>query len=178
MSVSVELYPDAAFSALVTQARRAAIGFTSNEQPQADWRPHLTLLIADELDLRRGAEVVRAISGEITSIPVMFSRLDCFGSNPDHVFLAPNPNPELDRAHRLVHDRLGPEVKGLWPNYVANRWIPHVTIVEHVPTSQLEAALAAVRESLPPLPLAATIEEIGLADYPPLERVAVFPLQG
>src|SRR5690606_24831068 len=100
LSVSVELYPDAAFSALVTQVRRAAIGFTSNEQPQADWRPHLTLLIADELDLRRGAEVVRAISGEITSIPVMFSRLDCFGSNPDHVFLAPNPNPELDRAHR------------------------------------------------------------------------------
>jgi 2'-5' RNA ligase len=178
LSVSVELYPDAAFSALVIRARSAAIGFSSIGQPQADWRPHLTLLIADEMDRQRGMDVVMGIAAEIAAIPMTFSRLATFGSVPDHVFLAPNPNPELDRAHRLVHDRLGPEVKGLWPNYVANRWIPHVTIVEHVPTSQLEAALAAVRESLPPLPLAATIEEIGLADYPPLERVAVFPLQG
>lgn len=178
MSVSVELYPYAAFSALVIRARSAAIGFSSLEQPQADWRPHLTLLIADEMDRQRGVDVERAIAAEIAAIPVTFSRLAAFGSDPDHVFLAPNPNPELDRAHWLVHDRLGPEAKELWPNYVANRWIPHVMIVEHVPTSQLEAALAAVRESLPPLPLAATIEEIGLVDYPPLERVAVFPLQG
>jgi hypothetical protein len=178
LSISVELYPDPGFSEVVARARNAAaIPFPSVPLQADGWRPHLTLLIADAMDQRQGMDVLARVAAEISMIPITFSHVACFDSDPGHVYLAPDPNPQLNQAHELVHDRFDHEAQNPWPNYLVDRWIPHCTIVERIPREHLNAVIAAVQEALPPLPLAAIINEIGLVDFPPLQRQALVPLQ-
>jgi 2'-5' RNA ligase len=178
LSISVELYPDADLSTLIARARaEVAIRFPFMPVLPDQWRPHLTLLIANEIDRHRGEDVLRQVAEEITTITLTFSRMACFDSDPGHVYLVPDPSPKLSRAHGHVHLRFGQKAKDLWPNYVSARWIPHCTIAERVPREHLQAVMTTVQSSLPSLPLPATIEEIGLVDFPPLNRVALCPLK-
>ena len=97
--------------------------------------PHLSLLVAESLDL---SETAVFCSSVVWPIPcgLQLGPIREFVA-PGYVFyLAVEEVPELRAFHRRIFHGLSQNAKGFWPLYAPNAWVPHVTLCQENRVSQ------------------------------------------
>lgn len=137
-------------------------------------RPHLTLMVCDELQEDQVGISLQALSAALSPFQLSFSSVGSFFGEHGVVFLAPTLETALHELHRRVHDQLATRVASVWPHYLAGGWVPHCTVAESLPGPTVGAVLALAREQLSE-PLRVTVERIALVRYRPAVFLKEFP---
>jgi 2'-5' RNA ligase len=122
-------------------------------------RPHLSLVVADELDPEG---VVRALDG-LPAAPALTLSYQYAGQFVGRVlWLGPAPTGELLAHHAEVWRRLTGAGIRLWDQYAPDTWVPHTTLSMRVPGRDLSTA---VRCCLEVLPIAASVTSAAVVDH-------------
>ena len=120
-------------------------------------RPHVSLVVADELPPEPVAAAVDALA-----LPVRVV-LQYVGQFPGGVlWLGPAPTADLLALHRAVVARLDAAGIPFWPLYRPDVWVPHCTLSM---TARGEAVVRAVRLCFDILPLEAALVSAAVVDH-------------
>jgi 2'-5' RNA ligase len=173
---AIELHLDEASAAVVRDLWRrltaAPIGAAAHG---AEARPHVTLAVADGLDLAAAERLVVDVARTMRPLPVTFASLGAFATDPAVLFLAPVVTAELLRAHERLQARFAAAADRPWPYYAPGAWVPHCTLAEQLPRANLGLAVAAAAAAIA-LPLAGTLERVGIVEFRPVQERALFAL--
>ena len=157
-------------SAWTRRARRS-----SATSGGAGGRPHVTLAVADGLDLAAAERLVADVARSTRPLPVAFASLGAFATDPAVLFLAPVVTAELLRAHEQLHARVAAVADRPWPYDAPGAWVPHCTLAERLPRANLGLAVAAAAEASV-LPLAGTLDRVAILEFPPVAERALVAL--
>jgi 2'-5' RNA ligase len=165
MGYAITLRLDAAAARVVEAMWRAlASRGVSDEALQLHYPPHLTLaVLADSADPERLLAAARQCAVQWPQLPVTFASLGLFPAAPSTMFLAPVVTTELlERQAALLTSLTGEPVD---PYYHVGRYVPHVTLA-----GDLVDAAAAVAALAPlPLPITATLNQLDVVRFRPVE---------
>jgi len=132
---------------------------TLRELSHKRYRPHLSLVVADELE---PVAVQATLDGLAPALPLALS-FQYTGVFVGRVlWLGPAPTAALLAHQAEVWRRLTGGGIELWPQYAPGAWVPHSTLSMRVPRPVLSAAL---RRCLEVLPIEATIISAAVADH-------------
>jgi hypothetical protein len=148
MSWGVVLWPDDDTSRAVTNLwalLEAENVPTLATRTHRQHRPHVSLVVADELTPSDVWEVLECVPSE--PVRLLVSSPGVFPGGI--LFLACVPNGVLLEEQRRVHELVGPMTKGLWDYFVPGAWSPHLTISYGLDEAQLARALPLVLEQMP-----------------------------
>jgi 2'-5' RNA ligase len=135
----------------------------------------VTLAVADGLDLPAAERLVADLARTTRPVPVAFSSLGAFATDPAVLFLAPVVSAELLRVHEQLQARFAAVADRPLPYYAPGAWVPHCTLAERIPRANLGLAVAAAAEA-DVLPLAGTLDRVGIVEFRPGQVRALFPL--
>jgi 2'-5' RNA ligase len=173
---AIELHLDEESAAVVrTLWRRLAAAPIGAAPHGAQARPHVTLAVADGIDLAAAERLVADFARSMQPLPVAFSSLGAFATDPAVLFLAPVVTAELLRAHEQLQARIAAVADRPWPYYLPGAWVPHCTLAEQFPRANLGLAVAAAAEAIA-LPLAGTLDRVGIVEFRPVHERALFAL--
>ena len=177
MPFAVALFMDAGSSDAIRAAWRM-VGATglARSMDEGDATPHLTLAICERLDVDAAARALAGFAAERAALPVMFSTVGAFPTDPTAVYLAPEPSSELLAAHRRVHDALTPLGEDFWRYYLPGLWSPHCTLAEGVPGRTVPKVIDACSGLT--LPLRGSLDELGMVEFRPIHYLGRFRLAG
>ena len=148
MSRGIVLWPDPDTSAAVRGLWRelAAAGLPSLEtHTHRLHQPHVSLVVADDLDHETASSAVGAVPA--TPIPC---RVEVVGFFPGGILLLPLvPNIELLEEQQRVSTALGGLATGRWAHTEPGVWTPHMTCAYGIAPDQAATALAIALEHLP-----------------------------
>lgn len=116
----------------------------------SDGRPHVTLVVASELDTQAFGDALAPFAVGTPSFPLHFGAVGSFPGDEGVAFLSPAPTePLLHFHHRALIAllRAGAEPS---PWSVPGVWMPHCTLAQGAfqPQAALEVARSAMPESL------------------------------
>ncbi len=133
MPYALELLFDSA-TAMAVSALSGLLqeGRTNQDRLQDPASPHLSLLVADSLDLSAIATVAASIPMPISD-GVQLGPIAAFTSPAYVLYLTVEEIPELRAFQRRLFQRLSGTAKGIWDYYTPDAWIPHVTISQGTP---------------------------------------------
>ena len=160
LALEMGLDPEAERAVRDLWSRLQRLGVPSLESHVPAVRPHLSLVVTDDVDgLRRHAPGL-ALDGVETQIEM--AAVSLFPADPPVLVLAVAPAPELVALHARVGGALAAAGVDIWPHYRPGTWLPHCTLSMGVPADALSAAVAACLAS--PLPLRARLRDAALTD--------------
>ncbi|MFC7481267.1 2'-5' RNA ligase family protein [Luedemannella flava] len=162
MVAALELYFDTVAEQRVKTLWRnlTAAGVTNQgEHAHGKHRPHVSLVVADELD---PVAVTDALKG-LTVPPPITLTFGHVGQFPGGVlWLGPAPKAELLELHAEVVDRLDAAGVEFWPLYRPGVWVPHCTLSM---TARGDAISTGARTAFDFVPLQATLRSAAVADH-------------
>lgn len=147
VSRGVVLWPDQATEALVQRiySDLSGIGIPTVASVSTAHRPHVSLVVADALDV----EAVLAAVGSGPSAPIDLLVESVSIVKARHLLLNVTPSTPLLREQSSVHSRVGPHAINLWPHYEPGRWLPHLTLARSLTDEQLRQAIPLILDYLP-----------------------------
>ena len=176
MGFAVELHLDEASAAVVRSLWRRLAAAPIGAAPHgAGARPHVTLAVADGLDLPAAERLIADLARSTRPLPVTFSSLGVFATDPAVLFLAPVVTRELLRLHKQFHAHFGAVADRPWPYYAPGAWVPHCTLAERFPRASLGLAAATAAEAVA-LPLAGRLDRVGIVQFRPVQERALVAL--
>ncbi|MCG8917807.1 2'-5' RNA ligase family protein [Actinokineospora sp. PR83] len=111
--------------------------------PARPFPPHLTFALASDIP----AKTRTALAAELRLLAVpdiWLSALSTFSANENALVLAAVTDAELLAVHSALHDVLAGKVRNPSAYYLPGNWMPHCTLVQGVPTSDMTTAFNAV----------------------------------
>src|SRR3954471_3326775 len=111
-------------------------------------RPHLSLVVYNQLDVRAAVAALAPLSA-VPAPPLLFSSLGVFPGAGGVAYLGAAVRPGLMDLHRRSHLALAGLTQTIWEHYSPGRWVPHCTLATRVAPEQMEAVLATVGTALP-----------------------------
>lgn len=111
-------------------------------------RPHLSLMVCDQLDVGAAVAALAPLSA-VPALTLLFSSLGVFPGAGGVAFLGVVVTPALLDLHRRSHLALAGVTQTAWEHYSPGRWVPHCTLATPVAPAQMAAVLATVGTTLP-----------------------------
>lgn len=122
-------------------------------------RPHVSLLVAEEIGLDAAAEILAGIGIERGVVRLELTGPAFFPGDESILYLAVTPTSELLRLHAAVFEAIGPVVQGAWEHYRPGSWVPHSTLSMAVPMRAVgDAVTTCLSTSLPIVASATSID--------------------
>ncbi len=90
-------------------------------------RPHVTIGLWNDVDIRRCDKILEQISFATPIISVKLASIGVF-NNTGSVFLAPVMTSQLDNLHKTIHNDFSFCDKKGWEYYLPNNWVPHCSV--------------------------------------------------
>lgn len=167
MAYSVCLFLDPVSTETITGLwRRLAEMHVSESLFQAAFRPHVTLGIADRLELDPCTQYLAEFANTHTAFPLNFSSLGLFPSRANGaVFLGVTPSPQLLEIHIDFHLTFSVYGTGLRRYYFPGVWVPHCTLADGISCEAAPTAIEVCQAT--ELPIRATAAGIGILEFPP-----------
>ena len=132
-------------------------------------RPHVTLAVADSVDLPATHELLDSFARTAKPFSLSLASLGLFPCSERIAYLAPKVTPELLALHGRFFDRFSGVARGIWQHYAPATWVPHCTLAMGLLPEQLVPAVDACQAF--GLPLICTVVEIGLAEFRPVKQL-------
>jgi hypothetical protein len=175
---AIELVLDDGGAAPIRDAwRRLAEEGIGTAMHGTESRPHPSLGVADDVDPPALERLAAEVAAAIGPVPVVFSSVGVFATDPAVVFLAPVVTPALLRLHEDVQTRFAGVATRPWPHYAPGAWVPHCTVAIDVARADLGRALALAVDAVR-LPLSGTLDRIGVVRFRPVTEQLLLPLRG
>ncbi|HXQ62995.1 MAG TPA: 2'-5' RNA ligase family protein [Acidimicrobiales bacterium] len=166
MSRGIVLWPDPDTGRVINEIwdAIAALGLPSMAtHTHRQHRPHVSLVVAEDLDAKAARDAVGSVPRE----PIRLS-VSAAGVFPGGVLtLVCDPDRPLLQEQLRVHEAVVPLATDPWPHYHPGRWTPHITVAMDLTTPQLTVALP---EVLDRLPIAGLLDAGGVEDGTTGER--------
>lgn len=151
--------------------RLAAAG-VSDAMKRLAYRPHLTLAIAERIDVAATTGALRRFAAGLAPVPARFAGLGSFTQPACVLWAAPTVDRALLDLHASLHGKLG------WPahaHYRVGAWVPHCTLAEGLSAAALGRAVEVAATAWQPLN--ATLDRIDLVRFRPVEILWQQPLR-
>ena len=138
-------------------------------------RPHITLVIYQQLDLTACKPLIQSIAAEQSSLPVSFQYIGIFPIT-GAVFAGPTVTEGLLDLHHRVHETMQPISTEPDLYYLPDQWIPHCGLAIELAPELITPAFEISLELA--LPLNGKITEIGCIEFRPVNHLFGFELDG
>lgn len=166
---------DDSTSFIVRQAQQAIIDATiTQEIGRTDIPPHITLAVSEKLDVSLLKRQLEDIAAGLPILNISFTKMNTFPTEPAVLYLAPVVTRELIHLHFRVHRMFSECANALWEYYLPDRWVPHCTIAEKLPTSLVEQARDLCQSI--ELPLEGKLDQMALVEFYPVRYKCSFRL--
>lgn len=162
MQYAVEMYFDAASELRLNSLWDEFAKFGASSMRDSESRPHVSLAIADSVDLQATHELLDRFGRCTNAFPISLRSLGFFIFRGHIAYLAPKVTPELLALHGRFFREFSVLASRIWPYYEPAVWVPHCTI-----------AIGLLPQHLPPafdaceafgLPLDGRVVEIALTE--------------
>ena len=147
----------------------------AHEVHRAVDRPHLTLVLYDELDIGACADKLKLFAEMSSPFPLTISHLGIFPTEKPFVFLALTVTQKLLDIQAYMHQLLGEIGQSSLTNYVPGCWVPHCTLALDV-DAKLIAQVIEIGLTMP-FPIHCRIEEIGVVECSTVQQICSFQLR-
>lgn len=175
MPVAIEFFLDEPSADVVRQIwRQIAEAGISSHLHTSGIRPHLTLAASDAVDGPAVETVLREWGAANRPRSLIFNGVGLSTSERANIFLTPIVTTDLLELHRDLHGKLEGLLVSPWTRYLPGHWVPHCTIVERIPSSQLARTIEIARSTA--FPVEAHLVEIALVEFSPFLHRVAFPL--
>jgi 2'-5' RNA ligase len=174
MSYAIECFFDVPSEARILSLWDTFAGFGAPSMRNGDQRPHVSLAVADAVDLPATRLLLDGFAQSLNHFPISLAALGLFPSAERVAFLAPKITPDLLALHERLFVKFYIVARGMWPHYTPASWIPHCTLTVGLSSEQLVSAFDAVQSF--GLPLDCTAVEIGLVEFFPVKHLHVASL--
>lgn len=119
--------------------------------PGLDYQPHMTLALAETLNVPALRQDLMPWVGQQRPVPVQFAALGVFlGDGEGVVMLEPVVNRALLDLHEQLYALIHRHSTNMAPYYAPGAWSPHVTVGFRVPKGQIGRQLESLRDASPP----------------------------
>ena len=174
MGYSVELYFDEASRARLQSLQNACTQFGGLPPRSDDARPHVSLVVAETLDLPAAQVLVRSFASANKPFELSLASVGFFPSTEQVAFLAPKVNTDLLALHAEFFGLFGTVASGIWQHYSPAQWVPHCTLATRYPGNRVQGLLE-LCGSLG-LPLCCKVVEMGIVHFPPARQLSLVRL--
>jgi hypothetical protein len=174
MTYAIELFFDVPSETRIFSLWDTFTKFGAPSMRSGDQRPHISLAVADVLDLPVTQGLLDRFARTFKPFQISMAALGFFTSAERVAFLAPKVTPELLALHEQFFVQFSSVAQGTWSHYAPALWIPHCTLTAGLPSEQLSSAFAAVHSF--GLPLDCMVVEIGLVEFFPVRQLHVASL--
>ncbi len=141
----------------------------STSMPGSGVRPHVTLSVADMVQVEEFQSWLRTFAVQIRPFDVLLQSIGLFPTAEGVVYFAPTVTQTLLDIHRGFHEAQPPSWRDLRPYYLPGRWVPHCTAATGLSREEITAAVAICMET--PLPLAGRFDAITLIEIHPQQPI-------
>jgi hypothetical protein len=169
MTYAIELFFDVPSETRIYSLWDTFTKFGAPSMRSGDQRPHISLAVADAVDLPATQGLLNSFVRTLNPFPISMAALGFFTSAEQVAFLAPKVTPELLELHERFFVQFSSVAQGTWSHYAPASWIPHCTLTVGLISEQLSSAFAAVHSF--GLPLDCTVVEIGLVEFFPIRHL-------
>ena len=173
MGYAVEMYFDSASESRVYSLWDDFARFGAPSMRDGAARPHVSLVVADSVDVPATCELVDRFARAAKPFPFSLASLGLFPSSETVAYLAPKVTPGLLAMHERFFDQFSSVASGIWQHYAPATWVAHCTLAIGLLPEQLGQALDACQSF--GLPLACTVAEIGLVEFRPVKQLYAAP---
>jgi len=150
---------------------------------KGSFRPHVTLVIYETIDLVRLTAALNETLSQIAPFNLSFPSFGCFVGPPDEVSVSENavvlnvtPTMQLLDFHARVHQLLSEYGTSPRPYDLPGQWNPHSTVAREVKRNSIPEILHVCHRFI--LPINATVNRIGVIDTPAEVELECCPLAG
>ncbi len=140
-----------------------------------DAKPHITLGIYDQIPVESFQDSLQVFCQTSACCPVHFASIGIFPTPEIVLFFAPVVTALLLAFHERFHKALQMWLPQLIPYYKPAYWVPHSTLGLGLSPQELQQALSLIIPKWEPFH--ATIDQIGLIQFPPNAQISQYPLQ-
>jgi hypothetical protein len=110
-----------------------------------DYPPHLTLLLAEEMDVPRLRATIHDWARDMQPFDLSFPALSLFrGAGEGVIYLSPLVNRHLLDVHESFWTAALPSLRRVPEYYRPGLWVPHVTIGFNIPRDQAMRSMEAL----------------------------------
>ena len=173
MGYAIEMFFDRGSESRVYSLWDDFAGFGAPPMRDGAARPHVSLVVAESVDLPAACELLDRFARTTRPFPLSLASLGLFPSSDTVAYLAPKVTPELLALHGRFFERFSSVASGIWPHYAPATWVAHCTLAIGLLPQQLGPALHACRSF--GLPLTCTVAEIGLVEFRPVKQLYAAP---
>lgn len=170
MRYAIEMYFDTASELQLYSLWDEFAKFGAPSMRDSESRPHVSLAVADSVDLSATHELLDRFGRSTKAFPMSLRSLGFFVFRGRIAYLAPKVTPELLALHGDFFSQFSVLASRIWQHYEPAVWVPHCTL-----------AIGLLPQYLPPacdaceafgLPLDCRVVEIGLTEFelPPVKR--------
>lgn len=176
MPFAIELFLDDSSSEAIRQVwHELARTSVSPSMRDSEAHPHVTLVVADRVDVAGTERFLKEFAANEPALPLTFSSLGIFPTDPAVVFLGPVITPPLLDLHARLYQGVQSLVESPWPYYRPGRWVPHATLAMDLPVDAIPLVVEASRRLS--LPLDGGLIEVGLVKFRPTNQLSSFRLR-
>ncbi len=166
MAYAVEIYFDAETDRTVRKIWEAiAEAGLNSYMLEANYRPHFTLGVCEELDVAGMKAALDEFAEEYSPLPLALSSLGIFPGEEGVLFLGVTVARSLLDLHAAFHRAFAKYAQQQSEYYTVGNWIPHCTLAYLLSEEETIAALEIAREFA--LPLLSRTTEIGISEVAP-----------
>jgi len=175
MPVAIEFFLDDASANVVRQVwRDIAESGISPYLSASGVRPHLTVAVGERVDEPAVESLLRRFAANTAPRAVAFAGLGVSPGEHANLYLTAVVTADLLDLHAGFYGEVEGLLEASSERYRPGRWVPHCTLVEHVPADLVPRAVEISRRA--PLPLEARLVEIGAVTWRPVRQICAFPL--
>jgi 2'-5' RNA ligase len=107
--------------------------------------PHLTWMVADDLEINESAPILRQISARTTPLTLHTFGLGVFTGEKPVLYLPPVKSIEMIHLHENIWDQVSPFSKDQKLYYSPKLWVPHITLaINDLTEDNLACAVTAI----------------------------------
>lgn len=176
MPFATVLYADENASAVVTSIwKRLAEKNVTSQMIKDTFRPHITLGISEDLDIKQARAHLKTFAGEHERFKLTMSTLSAFPGERSSVFLGVTATAELLAFHDEFYRGFHQFANGFRQYYVPGHWVPHCTLADGLPCDMVPQAIDVCQVTH--LPLTFYVIEMGVLQFPPGNELFSYKLR-
>ncbi len=178
VNYAVELYFDGTTEQTITNIRKviADAGYAPRKSSYR-YRPHVSLGIYEGIDLEEAEPVLQQFAESHPAFPVNFPNVGMFMAQNQVIFIGVTVTQHLLKLHKAFHDQFDVHTISVRDYYRPNRWTPHCTLVDQLPSEDIPQVLSLCQPVLSTiLNQSGTITSIGTVELSTGREVFRFPL--